>query len=607
MIASHAKAALLTASVLSPLLLMGTLFPALAQDAPLVPALAQDAPLVLQPPTSLEPTQPRVSQPIRPIRPEVSVPQSIAPRVDVNALRGVDPDSVGVLSVENGGFSAALWQNTSRPVLEALLARLPVDNVSLVRRSLMRRLLLSAAEVPVEGGSGPGSLIEARARQLSAMGDVNGLNDLITAAPHDGQRSSALERLQMNARFLSGDNARACTQAMDLMEQSDGDDLQKAMIFCQALAGEHDRAALGVSMMQEMGTEDATFFALVDALSQGKPAPLESLNQPTPLSLAMARATRSALPLDVIEGGNLAVLRTVSISPNAPVELRLEAAERAESAGVLPTDSLRQLYASMEFTDEERASPLTTARTNNVPRTRALLYRTALTQTVPVAQAETIHRSLEMAREIGRYTSGVRTFQPVLARLAATSELAWFAPEAIRAHLSLRDPDSARPWFALLENAARHDASLETARQGLAPLMRLTGFMEAEAGPAALDDWWVSVQDDEGAAARAALLYTVLEALGEPVPPSTWEGLLRFTASSEGVRPDPAVWVRIKTAAQEGRLGETVMLSLILLGDTPPAAVDPVVLQRVIIALRAVGLEVEARALAVEAVVASGL
>ncbi len=71
--------------------------------------------------------------------------------------------------------------------------------------------------------------------------------------------------------------------------------------------------------------------------------------------------------------------------------------------------------------------------------------------------------------------------------------------------------------------------------------------------------------------------------------------------------PRPALWFRLEEAARGARKGETVLLSLLALGDGGPAQADPIVLRRVLRALGAVGLEASARALAVEAAVAAGL
>ena len=63
----------------------------------------------------------------------------------------------------------------------------------------------------------------------------------------------------------------------------------------------------------------------------------------------------------------------------------------------------------------------------------------------------------------------------------------------------------------------------------------------------------------------------------------------------------------IFTPTASSRIGEIVMLSLITLGEGGPSQAEPIVLKKVMDSLKVVGLEQEARALALEAAVAAGL
>jgi hypothetical protein len=71
------------------------------------------------------------------------------------------------------------------------------------------------------------------------------------------------------------------------------------------------------------------------------------------------------------------------------------------------------------------------------------------------------------------------------------------------------------------------------------------------------------------------------------------------SGSDAGV--DPALWQRLGDAAAGGRIGETVAVALLLLGEAGPATLPPVVTARVAANLKAVGLEPDARALVREA------
>ena len=62
------------------------------------------------------------------------------------------------------------------------------------------------------------------------------------------------------------------------------------------------------------------------------------------------------------------------------------------------------------------------------------------------------------------------------------------------------------------------------------------------------------------------------------------------------------------TSAGDGlRLGETVLLTLVILGETGLDKIDADTLNRVVVALRLVGLDREARELAIEAALANGV
>jgi hypothetical protein len=439
------------------------------------------------------------------------------------------------------------------------------------------------------------------------MGDFSGVNALLDATPAR-HRNDRMMRVESDSRLLANDIARACALATAQIQKQDNPYWQKAFIFCQALAGEHDKAALGVALLSEAGEDDQIFFTLVDALASGQAAVLESLPDPSPLHLAMARAAKAQLPADVISTDRPGVLRTIAISPNAPVELRLEAAERAEASGALPVDALRQLYSSITFSDEDLANPLTKAEAESGPLSRALLYRTSIIQTVPTAQAEAVARALALGREGGRYASTVRAFMPVLKRIRPSTELVWFAPEAVRALMIGGLPEAAEDWLGLLRASALFDTESGAVLGALMPVARLALTTDTWS-PDMLRIWWEGEKSRDGARERAALLYTLFESLGEPVPQKLWEALFDGPDRTTVAMPHPALWYRLAKASGDGagRVGETILLSLLAIGEGGPGAADPVILRRVLTSLGAVGLEKEARSLAVEAALSAGL
>jgi len=86
-----------------------------------------------------------------------------------------------------------------------------------------------------------------------------------------------------------------------------------------------------------------------------------------------------------------------------------------------------------------------------------------------------------------------------------------------------------------------------------------------------------------------------------------WGQLIDGPSHQTVLAPHPSLWFLLNGASSQARLGETVLLSLVIMGEGGPARVDPLVGHRVLKALRNVGLNDEARALALETIVAAGL
>lgn len=606
--------------------------------APAADSSPTGAPTALAPPRRLAPAA-RPANTAAPAEDERTGGGRSEPAVESSPLATIDLETVGTLGPENGGLGTALWRGTERRFVEEMLPRLPVNASSPTMRDLMRRLLLTSAAAP-EGKNRAKSLIALRVRLLAAMGDLNGLSGLLAALPGNVTDSRLLE-VEADARFLANDNARACAIAASQVEVDDSAYWQKAMVFCEILAGDPGTADLGLSLLRELGEDDSAFFSLAGMLLSGSGGTLKSLPRATSLKLAMARAAKAQLPPDVVASTNPGVLRTIAVNPNVPPEVRLDAAERAEAAGALATESLRQLYSSIDFSAEDLAKPLSRAREMGGPIARALLYHLALAQNVPTAQAEIVKNALDIARAEGRYGAAARVFSPVVAKIEPSAALLWFAPDAIRLMLSNDTPDGARPWFSLLQSSSlfQEDSAVEVVR--LTPLVRLVGTMGLEKEPRDLDAWWAQVKDRPGAAGDAALLYSMLSALGDDVGFAAWRQLEAPAGMSPVAMIHPALWFRLQAATRQARAaaasaaeqrardgedpaeadsdktdgtafvpphrGEIVLLGLVGLGEAGSARAAPQVISQVLRSLRAVGLEEEARALALEAALAAGL
>ena len=98
-----------------------------------------------------------------------------------------------------------------------------------------------------------------------------------------------------------------------------------------------------------------------------------------------------------------------------------------------------------------------------------------------------------------------------------------------------------------------------------------------------------------------------MAALGRPLSPAVWQSLLNTPFGGDDTGLNVAWQSRVDEATAGRLLGEAVLLATIGAGESTDGFLKLGDALRVISALRAVGLEQDARLLAIETAVASGL
>ncbi len=668
--------------------------PALAQTSPAPAAVGESAapaPQLLAPqllaPQLLAPRllAPRQLTGVTPVETEPETGAVDAPEAAVRVLRGapgagavrlgdlatVDPESIGVLDEADGGLGGDIWLGTERAYVAAMLPRLPVGTRSPVLRDLMQRLLLSRARAPAaaEGTqtdtqTDQGGLIARRVTALTDMGDLQGVDRLLSVVPPEVD-DPALYRAEAEARFLADDNARACKLAAERIQVSREPFWQKALIFCQLLAGEPGKAELGLQLMEETGGVEPLFGALINGLLGGGAPDVKGLSISSGLDLAVARAANAELPAEILSDERPGVLRAIAVNPTAAVEIRLEAAERAEAAGALPAKRLREVYESVEFEADDLSRPLSRAEELGGVMGRALLYQAAVRRKLDTAKAEIADKALELGTKEGRLASVSRVFLDVIEGVPPSATFDWFAPAAIRALLSSGRAEAARSWMGLLISSALFVEESKEALVRLTPLTALSGGLGLEGEPGDLDAWRALVAAESDAAERDVLLGALLAALSnDPAAPSDIRlggggaphdmpgagVMLRYRAAVDALMrarigaqamiaeggPEPETPLidreaeaRVATlvaAVGEGlrggasgetdesppaaplpHRGEIVLGALVMMGPEGPGQAHASVIADAVRGLREAGYEEEARALALEAALARGL
>lgn len=513
--------------------------------------------------------------------------------IEVDPLDAVGTDYAGSLDSGGGGLGAGMWRGTDRVKVVRLLPLL-TPTTSPVLGDLTRRLLLSNAAAPAGQGGG-GNLLALRARLLSDMGLAGEALGLLRQLPVE-ELDAATARQLTELAWRTGDLDGGCATALESLGRVEVDGFwQKAAIFCQLRAGQTTEAELGLDVLRELGDGDEPFYALADLLAGAATSEIPPLPLVTPLYLAMARAAN--VPLPKIAGTPPPLMQAlVAESPQAPVEVRLAAAETAAAVGLLSPQTLVAGYTA----EPEEPGLLDTALDlpdlGTTAATRAVLYQATVHASLPQQRARFIQRALSVGPLEDSYWAALPLYAPLLAEMPASPDLASFAPEAARHLCAAGYLREAGPWLASATQPAATPADLP----GLQALAYLSG-----SGPAPLIEGLLPPPADM----RGARLRAIFSALDESLPAASEGASASLSSAGAPAMPQQNLnlWLDLGDAAAKGRVGETVLLSLAGLAQTGLGAAEPQWLFRVVKSLQRVGLEADARRLAVEAAIANGL
>ncbi|MDE0704388.1 MAG: hypothetical protein OXH59_11750 [Rhodospirillaceae bacterium] len=509
-------------------------------------------------------------------------PAAQGPTVLVAPAKPSDPDSAGLPGFE-GGFGLPLWRGSSRTAVARLLEGLPQTVASPALKGVLFRVLAVGAAPPE--GEGP-RLTPLRVRQLQMLGRSREAALLAREAGLDAPELEAGSEA-VDPALTSGDLEAACDAAHAEMIRAPSAYVQRVAAFCAAKAGEADRARLILDILREVDADgDPLFEALMlRALDAGgdNPPPLPDDGPITALNVAMF-AWVGAAPPEVWK------LRSDPAAVRARAGLGSAGADAEEAArnGLLEPKALLVRYLQATEAEHSRAQLAQAAVAAADPQQRmqalAPLWRDALAAglLVPVAAA-----TVDLAVDI-----------------VPSPALAPHTSIAVAAALAAGRFDIAERWYAAaVERGAEVEADIDRAVLAWAPMkLADTGGRLAWAEDGL--QRWLKAGGDAPPYSQAAMLFALMEAVGEPVGREDWTALLADFNGFAGEFPAPVVWRGLDAAGRDGRIGEAVLYAVIASGGRARSDMPTAV--AIVRALVAVGLAAEARAYALECLIAAG-
>ena len=519
-----------------------------------------------------------------------------------------EPEPIGILLPEAAPFPVDSWSQSRRSRIETLMSRLPAAPPSPAMRRLVLKLLTSPAHPPAGPGE-PDAFAALRAERLAAMGARDHAVALLDRIEPAGE-GEAKARIENDRRLATLDYDAACRQVSEVSNRSGDVYWRRARILCQAWAGRLEAATLGVELLRESdAAPDPAFDDTIYAMAGLTEPAVGRLDEPTPLRIATLRLAQIPIPADAIGSAAPDLLPAIAEAPESPPLVRLLAAERAETAGVLSTESLREIYLEMAFSPVERARALQMVGSLEPPLARSLMLQSIEAEPTPTMRAELLAAALSLAEEQGAYAIMARALAQPVRTIPVAPDHGWFGGTAGRALIAAGDLEAAKAWYGLLVEQSSFNAEAAPAMRRLWPLVLLHGDPGGLASTAFQSRLAQETAhgDAAGALARATWLAVLLDALGYGVDPEVWDRLLADERNVEMRAPAPALAHGLREAAGHGRLGETVLMALLALGGGGPAKADLATVGLVVSSLVSVGLREDARAIALEAALAAGL
>jgi hypothetical protein len=533
--------------------------------------------------------------------------------IDVGLLGSVGNSVTGLLGPDNGGLGLQMWSGTGLGVAEEMVPLLPEKSASPIARSLGYRLLLSQAHPP-EGIAEGKSMLALRLEKLYGLGFLDEAKQM---SRQDLSQAGDVDILQVGSKIelLNDDIQRACGNAARTRTQSNDAFWLKLRAICYVVAKDLDAARLSADLLEEDGHDDAAYFSLlwnaIDNVGLETPAIADA----SALHLALLKLNGVALPPASVRTAQLPVqlrVATTGFAGGGPADLleaRLPAAEFATKMGALDGRRLAILYKNVPFLGTEIQAVTDGAYENPSAEARAALFQLAEGAPDTVSRAQYIKKALDVGRLSGTYETAAKVYGPMIAELAIQDNLAPMAMDFGGVLFAVGEFDRAGYWLDLaIEKSSgwRKSISVSDDLLGTYHSIRMLEQLPEDQ----LFAQWDPVQrlgqaTSERSYRLAAREVKLFEALGAPIGVEVRQLMVQRPLQTSGQMPDAGILSGLDSAARAGRVGETVLYSLVALGEAGPEGAPAPVVERVVAGLARVGLTQEARIVAIESLLSA--
>lgn len=509
-----------------------------------------------------------------------------------------------------GGLGEDMWSGSTRSVVQDFLPKLPTGNTLGAIQLLTRRILLSNGDVSLmknDRSAGPGQdLFTLRLEKLLEMGAYSDAVDLYTLI--EGEPShDRLAQAGIMALMFDGYPAQACLEVRaahkDKAETSDSDafwpQIEAVCLFIQAQSIKTLKDPALTSISPVTGIPGSKILTTLVSRADYRhtvatPSDIADLTDMERAVLkGLGRFDYTRLKLKKLNEISSPVLMIMAGDPNMPTAMRLDLNYEAAERGLIDASGLAALYSNIvKQTEAPNTEPSSTIQGR---------YVAAL-------KTEGERKSIISAL-LDSYQGNWPTPLLPFANWVSAINPAGLSPKAVRTGLVLMLQDGMTPpmrWVTSWLKGQSGDSrkSAENLALYLANLVPENLPTESVGFPD--DDVKKAFMPLESA--ESLKIYAVFAGLGRAnslhnyIPQDIYEKDIDLTHRNDYVMPIDSLIDKLREAAKNDRLGETVLLAAVALNQYDPAKTHPGVLQEVLKSLETVGLKEEARAVAVEVI-----
>ena len=520
-------------------------------------------------------------------------------------LKDIDANTVGTITEDEGGLGYDMWAGSERNIIQNYLKNLPINKESDTAIELIKKLLLSNANVPKSNGEI--DLILIRINKLIELGDFENAKSLIDLVNKKDNEEILIKQTEIN---LSLNNFDLACSNIEEQRKSFKQNLfwRKVEIFCQILNGKTNKANLSLSLLkEEKNFNDENFLKIIDSLIYKDESNDESLVNLNLLNLVMTRVANINIKESYVLNDNPLLLTMIYRMPNAPIKLRIEAIEKSKKLLNLPIETIEEIYNSYDLGEKDKKISLD----DNILlgfETQAILFQMAIAEDDEEKKAKIIKKSLELASINGNFTLISKLNLNSLLEIKPSENLSWFANYAAKSLLISNNKEEAMKWYEILKKEKDKNTELFNNFIELWVIVEFLNLKNKEIGYKNISQNEILKSIDKFDSQNKKLVFDtlgfyILENFGVKINPQFWLTNLDNQEIESKQLPNSSLISLLKYSSKNNKVGETILLILMALNDKNFNQLHPFFLQIVISSLNQIGLQEKAFDMVIETLI----